>query len=44
MENCKESSDIEMEYELPDGNTITVGNARFRCPEVLFNPELIGVE
>merc|ERR1712070_83452 len=32
------------EYELPDGNVITVGNERFRAPEVLFKPALIGME
>merc|ERR1712141_347912 len=31
-------------YELPDGQVITVGNERFRCPEVLFKPSLIGKE
>lgn len=25
-------------YELPDGNVITLGEERFRCPEALFNP------
>merc|ERR1712238_120416 len=29
-------------YELPDGNIITVGSERFRCPEVLFQPSFIG--
>merc|ERR1712170_39509 len=33
-----ESSVDEKTYELPDGNIITVGNERFRCPEVLFQP------
>merc|ERR1712173_339526 len=28
------SSDIEKNYELPDGQEITVGDERFRCPEV----------
>jgi len=28
----------------PDGQVITVGNERFRCPEVLFKPNLIGRE
>lgn len=23
---------------------ITIGNERFRCPEVLFNPNMIGME
>jgi len=35
---------VEKEYELPDGNVITVGNERFRAPEVLFQPALIGME
>ena len=30
----KESFDKEKTYELPDGNIITVGSERFRCPEV----------
>merc|ERR1711972_292636 len=38
------SSDIEKSYELPDGQEITVGDERFRCPEVLFQPNLIGLE
>eukprot|EP00396_MALV-II-16_sp_LP-1_P000339 gene339-172_t len=39
-----ESSENEKTYELPDGNIITVGNERFRCPEVLFQPNFIGKE
>jgi len=34
----------EQTYELPDGNLVTVGSERFRCPEVLFRPELVGRE
>jgi len=44
MKAAAESSEKEKTYELPDGNVITVGNERFRCPEVLFQPSFIGKE
>jgi len=44
MKSATESSDKEKTYELPDGNIITVGSERFRCPEVLFQPSFIGKE
>jgi len=44
MKASTESSDNEKTYELPDGNIITVGAERFRCPEVLFQPSFIGKE
>jgi len=31
-------------FRLPDGNTITLGPERFRAAEILFNPEIIGLE
>eukprot|EP00493_Phyllostaurus_siculus_P021961 UN22291 len=40
----KAASEIEKQYELPDGNVITIGDARFRTPEMLFQPSFIGVE
>jgi len=39
-----EIPDLEKTYQLPDGNVITLGNERFRCPEALFQPSLIGLE
>ena len=35
---------IEKNYELPDGQVITLGNERFRAPEILFQPALVGNE
>jgi len=39
-----ELPDLEKTYQLPDGNVITIGSERFRCPEALFDPSMIGVE
>merc|ERR1712087_985486 len=33
LEKAEMSSEIETEYELPDGQLITIGSERFRCPE-----------
>ncbi|KAI8803386.1 actin-like protein [Cladochytrium replicatum] len=40
----KESSGKYDDYELPDGNIVKLGSERFRAPEILFNPEIIGQE
>ena len=39
----KTRNEIEKSYQLPDGQQITIGNERFRCPEVLFKPCLLGL-
>ncbi|KAJ3425114.1 actin [Anaeramoeba flamelloides] len=41
---ASESSSIEKNYETQDGQVFTLGNERFRCPEALFQPQLIGME
>ena len=38
------SLEIETTYELPDGQFITVGNERFRCPEAIFQPSFLGLD
>ncbi|KAM3267590.1 hypothetical protein P3S67_032219 [Capsicum chacoense] len=38
------SKSVEKGFELPDGQVINIGTQRFRCPEVLFQPSLLGME
>ncbi|KAJ5070114.1 actin [Anaeramoeba ignava] len=47
FENEMENSDenlIEKKYELPNGDIVKLAKERFRCPEALFKPSLIGKE
>ena len=44
LKAAAESNDGAKTYELPDGNIISLHSERFRCPEVLFQPSLVGKE
>lgn len=52
--HCEVSIDYEQEqertsltsetFELPDGQVVTIGNEKLKCPEILFQPSLIGLK
>lgn len=43
IKKAADPNNLEEEaYDLPDGNTISIATERFRCPEALFQPGMIG--
>ena len=43
-EKSQKTDECIEQHELPDGSIMTINDERFRAPEVLFRPELIGKE
>jgi len=43
-EQEKWNDSMNVDHELPDGTTISIGQPRFKCPEALFKPSMIGLE
>ncbi|KAL5508605.1 ACT1_2 [Sanghuangporus vaninii] len=44
LDTATTTSTIDKTYELPDGRTVTIGDERFRAPEALFDPSVLGHE
>jgi len=44
MAGVDQSNDLEKSFEMPDGQVITIGSSRFRTPEALFDPSMVGLE
>ena len=43
-QSASSSAEVEESYKLPDGSNVTIGNERFICPEVLFQPSVYDME
>eukprot|EP00927_Polykrikos_kofoidii_P046270 TRINITY_DN40486_c0_g1_i1.p1 TRINITY_DN40486_c0_g1~~TRINITY_DN40486_c0_g1_i1.p1 ORF type:complete len:1293 (-),score=220.03 TRINITY_DN40486_c0_g1_i1:94-3972(-) len=44
MRRAANATSVEKTYELPDGQVVTVGNERFRVPEIMFAPSFVGCD
>ncbi|GIX97471.1 actin-2 [Caerostris extrusa] len=44
MKGARDSKTYDQRYILPDGQLITIGSERFRCPEVLFRPSFLNLD
>jgi len=43
LDGVDSNNKLEKSYNLPDGGTITIGSSRFRTPEALFDPSMVGM-
>lgn len=43
LDPSKEWADT-IEYKLPDGRAVQLSDERWKCPEALFNPSIVGLE
>eukprot|EP01065_Artemidia_motanka_P020988 TRINITY_DN2502_c0_g1_i11.p1 TRINITY_DN2502_c0_g1~~TRINITY_DN2502_c0_g1_i11.p1 ORF type:complete len:382 (+),score=81.09 TRINITY_DN2502_c0_g1_i11:297-1442(+) len=44
MKRSLSSTTLDQSYQLPDGSVITLDSERFRCAEMLFTPDVCGLE
>jgi actin len=42
--SMQDAQPMDKDYELPNGKVVTIGQERFKCPEALFQPSLLGME
>ena len=43
LESDARGKSAAAQYRLPDGRTIDIGSERFRAPEILFRPDVVGM-
>lgn len=44
LKESNKTGSADIKYDFPDGEEIIVGTERFKCPEALFKPSLLGGE
>jgi len=44
LQLSREKTDLQQNFTMPNGTQLSVGDERFRAPEVLFKPNLLGLE